>query len=118
MTTISQFQCPVCMLSSSPKTFVDRTLLDPADFGRITVRECRGRKGLPIIEHTAFVNKKEEYPEVYDRLKDVCLGLINAFYNHNLIKPTDLPIGKELDLRDEQIMTLEEETRQTRKKEN
>lgn len=104
------------MLQSDPERFVSRTLLDPADFGRIVIQDCRGKRGFPVIEQSAFIDEIEEYPEVYDRLKDAVVGLINAFYERNLIKPTDLlHINEILDTKEEMIAELQEQIKKLKR---
>lgn len=119
MATITQYKCPVCMLQSHTGQFIDRTALDPADFGWIITQECRGRKGFPTIGKQPLIDRIDEFPEIYERLKDVCLGLINAFYNHDLIKPDDLVfINRILDTKEEKISELKDRVSELVKKFN
>jgi len=96
------------MLETSPEVFVKRTILNPRDMGLITTRECRGKRGLPVVSKQPFNDVIDEFPEIKDRLVDVSLGLVSSLYGYGFVKNVDLPNFDELDKRDQEIDVSEE----------
>lgn len=92
---IQQIKCPFCALSTPISRISKKTVLDPHNIAIIEIRECRGKKGLPIIETKALVNHLEEYSECFEKLKDITLGLIWSMWKYGLIKIEDLPSRKQ-----------------------
>jgi len=109
VTQISYFQCPVCAMSSPISKLSSRSLLDPNDLAIIQIRECRGRKGLPTVETLMLLDVIDQYPEAFDRLKDITLGLIHSFYNHEFIKDEDLPNSEKFEENELKMVDLTEQ---------
>ena len=110
-TEILYFKCPVCMLNTPINRFTQRVLLNPSDIGHIISKKAMGHYGFVGTGHIALMDSIKEYPEVYNRLKDVVLGLIHAFYNHGLITENQLPNWKEINARNTEIYLNEKKVR-------
>lgn len=109
VTQISYFQCPVCAMSSPISKLSSRSLLDPNDLAIIQIRECRGRKGLPTVDTLMLLDVIDQYPEAFDRLKDITLGLIHSFYNHEFVKDEDLPNSEKFEENELKMVDLTEQ---------
>jgi Chromosome segregation ATPases len=108
MTQIEQVKCFFCGLSTPVANLPGRTLGDPADLAVIEVRDCRGRKGLPVVQTMMLLDCIEQYPEVFDKLKDISLGMVSSLYDHKLIEAKDLPNYLEVDDMETKIQDLTE----------
>jgi hypothetical protein len=113
-----QLKCPFCALSTPIERISKKTLLDPYDIALIEIRECKGRKGLPVVETKALANHLEEYPECFEKIKDITLGLVWIMWKYNLIKIEDLPHYQSLEYEEKQKKEKQKKKKEKQKQIN
>ena len=92
MTLLAQYSCPVCGFNQTASKFCEKPIMEPLDLGYMIFRECKGRKGFPIVEKKSLVEFSGTNlgKAVIKQLKHHVLAVFHALYKQKLVTESDL----------------------------